>query len=335
MGSLWLHDLPAIIAGAGLPVRTWKGWETRARSSGGYDALWGIGVHHTASNTSPDSDCRYMWEGSPDRPIGAMLLDRTGLITVGAAGATNTQGKGGPRACSKGTIPLDAGNRYTLSIEAANTGTGEPWPQVQQDHYVRLCAALCAAYGLTAGDVFAHGPKVPVEWTSRKIDPAGPSRWASGTASWDMDRFRGDVFHAMKPAPPVTPPPTNPYPGPNPQGAADMMFSIHPYRNSDTRGFGGAGLAPGQPHRFGLNPAVFPADTVAIALNVAVVGARQPGFLTVWPDGPVPDTSVVNYPGDGGAHNGTIVVGVKGLHFQLQLSTQAHLICDISAYWAP
>ena len=96
MGGVWLHDLPYVIAAAGIPHRTWPGWETRSRSSGGYDAVWALGVHHTASSTTPDNDCSYMWQNSPDRPIGTMLLDRAGLVTVGAAGATNTQGKGGP-----------------------------------------------------------------------------------------------------------------------------------------------------------------------------------------------------------------------------------------------
>ncbi|WP_218214598.1 hypothetical protein, partial [Ursidibacter maritimus] len=74
----------------------WPGWETRSRSTGGYDNILAIGTHHTASTTSPDSDCSYMWGGSPDEPIGAVLLDRTDEVTIGAAGATNTQGKGGP-----------------------------------------------------------------------------------------------------------------------------------------------------------------------------------------------------------------------------------------------
>src|SRR5690606_7921464 len=119
---------------------------------------------------------------------------------LGAAGATNTQGKGGPVWTSRGVIPVDAGNRYMFSIEAGNNGVGEPWPKAQTDAYVLLCCAVldcvnCETPGakLGAGDIFAH-----FEWApTRKIDPAGPSPWATGAAKWNMDAFRGAVFLRM------------------------------------------------------------------------------------------------------------------------------------------
>lgn len=199
MGSIWLSDLDAVIKSAGLKMRTWQGWQTRSRSAGGYERLWAIFCHHTASNTSPDNDCRYQWESADSRPIGALHLARDGLITVGAAGATNTQGKGGPVATSNGTIPLDRGNDYGLAIEAANDGVGEVWPTVQQDAYVKLVAALCERYGLDPRrDVFAHH-----EWAAgRKSDPAGNSRFASGTDKWDMETFRREAAETAKPPEP-------------------------------------------------------------------------------------------------------------------------------------
>ena len=194
MGSIWLRDLPDIISDAGVRVRTWPGWENRGRSSGGYDAVYGIFAHHTASNTAPDNDCRYMWDTGTDRPIGAMLLDRTGLVTVGAAGATNTQGKGGPWSLSRGTIPLDKGNAYGVALEAANNGTGEAWPTAQVDAYVFTAAALCEALDLDPDrDVLAHFEWVAPSCPGRKVDPVGPSPWATGATSWDMDAFRADV----------------------------------------------------------------------------------------------------------------------------------------------
>lgn len=190
--GIWLHSLPRWMDEAGIAHREWPGWETRSRSTGGYDALHAIGVHHTASNTTPDNDCGYIWDNpyNSDRPIGAVLLDRTGLVTIGAAGATNTQGKGGPYTTSKGVTPKDSANRYWFSIEAANSGTGERWPDVQQDAYVRLCRKLCDELGLNpATDVPAH-----FEWSpGRKFDPAGQSRYASGGNLWNMDAFRADV----------------------------------------------------------------------------------------------------------------------------------------------
>jgi len=205
MGGIWLRSLPDVLRNAGLAYGLWPGWENRARSTGGYDAVLGIGVHHDAGaqGSSLDSRCRYAWENSPDRPIGAMWLHDDGFIMIGAAGATNTQGKGGPRQTSKGTIPLDAGNKYTISVEASNNGVGEVWTDVQLFNYVVLCAALCDAYDLVAGDAFAH-----YEWTDRKIDPAGNSWYASGGNKWDMNHFRSDVANARNPTTPTDPLPS-------------------------------------------------------------------------------------------------------------------------------
>ena len=189
MGAHWLSNLPDVIAGAGLDVDVWPGWESRARSSGGYDQVWAVFVHHTASSTSPQGDMAYMWDNAEDRPIGAIYLARDGQVTVGAAGATNCQGKGGPYAVSAGTIPIDKGNAYGIAIEAANNGTGEHWPHAQTDAYVTLVGALIDAYGLDADrDVVAHA-----EWTTRKVDPAGPSPWSNTADTWAMDAFRDDV----------------------------------------------------------------------------------------------------------------------------------------------
>ena len=207
MGHVWLHNLPQVLAG--LPnLSFYPGWETRSRASGGYDNLLGIVVHHTASGTTTDRDTRYQWVTAPERPIGAMLLGRAGEIIVGAAGATNCQGVGGPRNCSHGTIPANKGNANAFAIEAANNGVGEPWPDVQQDNYIAVVQRLVNAYGLVVSDVFAHR-----EWTSRKVDPAGPSRWGTVNAnqSWDMNLFRTDVA-GIPPAPtPPTPLPDQPW----------------------------------------------------------------------------------------------------------------------------
>lgn len=109
-----------------------------------------------------------------------------------------------------------------------------------------------------------------------------------------------------------------------------MFHAINPVRNSDTRGFGGNGVGPGE-LRFSLHPGV-PSNAVAVAMNVAAVPAGTPGFVTVWPTGPRPDTSVVNFEASG-AHNGAMIVGVSNGGFQVYTSAQAHLICDITGYW--
>ena len=213
MGSIWLGSMPQVIQGAGLNVRTWPGWETRSRSSGGFDAVWAIGLHHDAitAGRTTDTRCRAAWEVAQYRPVGNIVLVRDGEVVVGAAGATNTQGMGGPYVCSKGTIPTDAGNRYVLAIEAANDGVGEVWPLAQQAAYIKLVRALCDWLGLdTQRDAIAH-----FEWTDpgesilsgmkRKIDPAGPSQWAVQNAvypgMWNMPQFRDAVTAYTPPTP--------------------------------------------------------------------------------------------------------------------------------------
>jgi len=188
MGAIWLLSLPDVLRAAGLKVVEYPGWELRARSSGGYDDIVAVQVHHTASKTTPANDQAYIWENADSEPIGACYLGRDGVWTVGCAGATNTSGSGGPL----GAIPVDAANRYVISIEAANDGVGEPWPFVQLDSYLRGVGALCTAYGLGTHHPDVHGH---MEWTSRKVDPAGPSPWATGANSWDMDLFRADIPH--------------------------------------------------------------------------------------------------------------------------------------------
>lgn len=211
MGAIWLGSLPDVLRNAGLNVATYPGWEHRSRSTGGYDALLGIQVHHTASSgTSPANDMAYMWQNASARPIGAIYLEPSGKITVGAAGATNTSGYGGPLATSRGVIPKDAANRYVISIEAANRGDGQLWPNAQLDAYVRMCAALSKAYfggQLTSpGDVHSH-----FEWSpGRKADPSGNSWYATGNRLWNMTQFRNDVSTLLLPPAPTPTPPTNP-----------------------------------------------------------------------------------------------------------------------------
>jgi hypothetical protein len=196
MGGLYLTDLADVVRRAGLtvtevgsgPSQTGTAWKTRARGSGGYSSGRpnAVMVHHTASGASADGwgDANYCTFSDSDKPLCNLYLSRKGQVWVCAAGATNTNGSGGPL----GPVPKDSMNSCAIGIEAGNNGTGEPWPDVQQDAYVTLASALCSAYGIPTSQVYSHAEWAP----SRKVDPAGPSRWAkSGT--WPMDPFRSDV----------------------------------------------------------------------------------------------------------------------------------------------
>ena len=159
-------------------------------------------VHHTASGPSSDpaGDVAYIATGSGDAPLANLYLSRTGEVTVIAAGATNTNGSGSapwPDGC-----PDDQMNTHAIGIEAANGGTGEPWPIVQQVAYTTLCRALCDAYDIPVDHVRGHAEWAP----GRKIDPAGQSMYAAGAATWNMPLFRIDVDADDEPEPPPTPP---------------------------------------------------------------------------------------------------------------------------------
>lgn len=208
MGKIWLTDGPDILRDAGLTVEEEPGHETRSRSSGGYESVLAIGMHHNAAraSTSLDSAARHAWHNSSSRPIGAAIIDVDGTWRWGASGATNTQGKGGPWTCSKGTIPKDRGNLHMLSFEPMNDGVWQPWPPAQIESLLVGCKAFCDALGLDPlRDILAHfeytNPGKSV-FTSgfRKIDPADVSLstpygidGAAYQGMFDMDRWRRDV----------------------------------------------------------------------------------------------------------------------------------------------
>jgi hypothetical protein len=202
-GGRVLLDLADVLRRAGPRVREVDGWQQRQRGGTGYGQVDPIGivVHHTASSSG--------WNGQPDvnflalecdvAPMSNLYVDRSGQWWVLAGGATNTNGTGGPW----GPIPLDSANSRVIGIEAGNNGVGEPWPDVMQDAYVAGVAALADAYDVEPGNILAHHEWAP----TRKVDPAGPSRFGSinGSHSWDMDRFRAAVSEARGRTVPVRP----------------------------------------------------------------------------------------------------------------------------------
>lgn len=198
MGAFWLRDLETVIRpGCPFPVLTVPGWETRSRSTGGYDSVNGIVVHHDAAGPSSDGwpSVNYQCFSDPDRPNAALYTSRKGEVFIMAAGACNTQGKGGPML----GVPQDQGNQRLIGIEQGNNGVGETYTTAQQNAIEWLIERLLATYGKRfgwgAGNVISHHEWAP----TRKCDPGGPSRWTGGVPGcgaaflWDMDRFRGSV----------------------------------------------------------------------------------------------------------------------------------------------
>lgn len=209
MTGIYLTDMAAVLRAVGLNVVEVDGWQTRARKSGGYaHGPWCVMWHHTASQATPDNDIAYII-GADTAPISNLYLDRTGTIHVIAAGATNTNGEGGPMTLSRGTVPADKMNEYAISIEAANSGLGEPWPEVQIDAFFTASNALTDAYGMLATDIASHAA-----WTTRKIDPATANavqgRWRprsiNSSGTWNVDDIRTECVHRYNDNPPTPPP---------------------------------------------------------------------------------------------------------------------------------
>jgi N-acetylmuramoyl-L-alanine amidase len=198
MGSRYLTDLATVCRNAGLLVQEEPGWQSRARSSGGYNSGLPnhVMIHHTASGPSSDGqpDVSYMCYSADARPVANLYIARNGKVWVMAAGATNTNGSGHDPC---GATPDDSMNSNAIGIEAGNNGTGEPWPDAQQRAYTTMVKALCKHYGIQTGRVHSHAEWAP----SRKVDPAGPSRWAS-SGTWNEDAFRSDVATGWPGSPP-------------------------------------------------------------------------------------------------------------------------------------
>jgi peptidoglycan hydrolase-like protein with peptidoglycan-binding domain len=198
VGSRYLTDLADVARRTGYrvievgPSRNQQGsqWQSRARGSGGYDSGRPnhVMIHHTASSYLSDGwpDVNFMAFASTVRPVSNLYISRDGTIYVIAAGATNTNGAG-TDPC--GVTAKDSMNRDAIAIEAGNDGRGEVWPDAQQDCYVKLCRVLCEAYGIGNAQIHSHFEYAP----QRKIDCAGQSRYAEGSAKWNMGLFHSDV----------------------------------------------------------------------------------------------------------------------------------------------
>ena len=206
MGSIWLRDLEQVLRSSNPvgPILTVPGWENRSNASGGYEAMRGLVVHHTASGPSADGwpDVNYETFQDAEKPNAMLKVSRKGEVFIMTAGSANTQGKGGPII----GVPQDRGNFQLIGIELSNNGVGEAYPNAQQDSTLWLCRTLVAVYGARFG--WNHGSVIShFEWAlARKNDPAGPSRWSPFGGRWDMNAFRADVGRAVPP-PPVEPTP--------------------------------------------------------------------------------------------------------------------------------
>ena len=220
MGNYWLHQAKDPLTQVlGTKFKLYSGYSSRCRSSGGFNDIRGIVMHHDADNTSGEDDwvLKYEYETAADRPIGNFHVNRNGNVWFGAAGASNHAGKGGPVNTSRGTVPLNQGNLYLIGIEASNNGVGEVWGSPLMDSYLKLVTVLCQTFKLNPlTDIYGHWTWCEPSCSGRKIDPRGPTPsypkfgGSSGLNKWNMDEVRREINARISTTPiPIPPqPPT-------------------------------------------------------------------------------------------------------------------------------
>jgi hypothetical protein len=161
---MYLNDLANIARSAGLPVIEVAGWQ--GRNHGSLANVQSVVCHHTAGPAVGNyPSLGVVTNGRSDLagPLAQLGLGRDGTVYIISNGV----------AWHAGATINDSlyGNSHAIGIEAENTGTGQPWPDVQVRAYAKLCAALCRAYGLPVSRIVGH--KEICKPAGRKIDPFG------------------------------------------------------------------------------------------------------------------------------------------------------------------
>ena len=188
--QLWIADK---IREYGVTVVEHDGWQTRGSETFNPQ---GVVCHHTASNANSGdaSSLNMCINGRSDLPgpLAQVVLSRSGVAHVIAAGRANHAGAGGFNGLS--------GNSSVFGIEAENNGIGELWPDAQVKAYISIVAALCSGANISTDKVCGHKEWAP----GRKIDPRGI----------EMAWFRGEValrLNGNSTPPPPPPAPSNIY----------------------------------------------------------------------------------------------------------------------------
>lgn len=97
---------------------------------------------------------------------------------------------------------------------------------------------------------------------------------------------------------------------------------VDPLRILDSRS--GAMLHPGR-----IVDVRVPVPAAAAMVTVTMIDAETPGYVTVWPSGARPDTSVQNHSGGRQAIAGTTLVRVADGRFRVWVSSRCHVAVDI------
>lgn len=184
-------DLPQRLRDAGLVVNVESGWENRGGSAD-HDA---VVLHWTASskNESPTSCKNYCFYNAQYAPDYNMLVDRTGVVWLGARLKSNSSGDISGTALnevlagqaqwasagSRGLSDTTSANSRLWAISAQNDGVGEPWSAGLVNGMTIASAVVLKALGLPHAGYLCHHAGL----TRRKVDlltsssPGVPTDW--------------------------------------------------------------------------------------------------------------------------------------------------------------
>lgn len=202
----------------GVTVVEVRSWRTHNRNSKGpWGPVNGVMIHHTVTKgTDTTVNICYNGHSSLPGPLCHGVIAKDGTVHLVGYGRANHAGLGDPdvlaAVIAERKPPADNeatidGNRHFYGFECENYGDNkDPWPAVQIEAIVRVCAALCRHHGWSARSVIRH-----LDWQPGKVDPRGPGM------DWDAVLARIEARLAVdKPATPPTKPVT-PKPLPVPQ----------------------------------------------------------------------------------------------------------------------
>jgi N-acetyl-anhydromuramyl-L-alanine amidase AmpD len=181
---VWLAEAIRV---EGLSVVEHPGWLRRGH--GDFRDIRGVMVHHTGSDTATAASIA---EGRPDLPgpLSQLHIARDGTVTAVAAGIAWHAGAG-----RYPWLPAGTGNRHTIGIECANSGTSPTaphrtnWPDAQYVALVRCCAAIMRCLRLHAARTIGH----------REYAGRAQGKWDPGAV--DMDILRADIQARIETAP--------------------------------------------------------------------------------------------------------------------------------------
>lgn len=206
-----LTNMADVLRSVGCTVEELPDWKLTSRSNDTSRYVSGRPTHfmhhHTATRTAAHSvhslcrlEAKQLQLAEPNEPTSNLGLCTHGVWFCICAGPSNTNGVGVDTWHPVGDrlkVPDNSMNSFALANEMLNNGVNERYSDDLLNALLNGTAALCRAYNIGVFENRAH-----FEWApTRKIDPAGPCRYARLTdpnLKWDMGLFRTDLLEEIK-----------------------------------------------------------------------------------------------------------------------------------------